>query len=231
MINVDWVYIICSEKFEKERYDNWLVWLSNNSINGSIEFYKWGTELSKEDVEQYVVRDGTLEAMFPWRTGYPIRDSEASIGINFLKIFEDAYNKNYENILILESDVILYPNFIDVVNKLLKSVEDHNYGAISLGYGLGLRLENKDNNVFLAQMDQFRCADSLIFNKNSISYFYNNLKQIRLPIDEEFTKAVRENKISIYWLEPPIAVQGSQIQGNSSSIQFGNPYNLQIPWL
>lgn len=231
MINVDWVYIICSEKFEKERYDNWVVWLSLNNINGSIESYKWGTELSKEDIDQYVVRDGALETTFPWRTGYPIRDSEASVAINFLKIFEDAYNKNYEKILILESDVILHPEFIALTNDALQAVEGQDFNCISLGFGMGMRLKNDYNEVILGKVNQFRCADSLIFNRTAIDYFYNNLKQIRLPIDEEFTQAVRDNKIIIYWLDPPIAVQSSQIEGNSSSVQFGNPYNLQIPWL
>jgi hypothetical protein len=37
--------------------------------------------------------------------------------------------------------------------------------------------------------------------------------------------------MSVFWLEPPIAIQGSQVAGNQSSVQYGNPYNLQIPWL
>lgn len=231
MINLDWVYIICSEKFEKFRYENWQTWLSMNQIKGSIVFHKWGTELSLEEVNEYVVRDGTLEQLYPWRTGYPIRDSEASIAINFIKIFEDAYKNNYQKILILESDVILHPNFIYSVNEIMKSVADYDFKAISLGCGLGLRIQNNTDTAVVAEVDQFRCADSLIFNKTAIDYFYNNLKQIRVPIDEEFTQAVRRKEMSVFWLEPPIAVQGSQIAGNQSSVQYGNPYNLQIPWL
>jgi hypothetical protein len=231
MIRTDWTYIICSKRFEKERYDNWLLWLNNNNIKGSIEFYKWGTELSNEDIRKYVVRDGTLEILYPWRSGYPIRDSEASIAINFLKIFEDAYHKNYEEILVLESDVLLHPDFISITNGILEVAKSEDFNCISLGFGMGMRLKNDYDKVILAKVDQFRCADSLIFNRTAIKYFYNNLKQIRLPIDEEFTQAVKNNNISVYWLDPPIAVQGSQIGANSSSVQFGNPYNLQIPWL
>lgn len=230
MINLDWVYIICSEKFEPERFNAWKQWLENNNIKGSIEFYKWGTELSEDDINQYVVRDGTLEALYPWRTGYPIRNSEASVAINFIKIFEDAYNKNYDKILILESDVILHPNFIYAINEITNTVKDYDFNSISIGCGMGLRIQTDSPQAILVQVDQFRCADSLIFNRTSINHFYHNLKQIRLPIDEEFTNAVRSNKISVFWLEPPIAIQGSQVIGNESSVQYGNPYNLQIPW-
>lgn len=230
MINLDWVYIICSEKFEPERYENWSKWLKDNDIKGSIEFYKWGSELSEDEINQYVLRDGTLETLYPWRTGYPIRSGEASIAINFIKIFQDAYEKNYDKILILESDVILHPSFIFAINEIVKTVGEVDFNSISIGCGMGMRVQSQNPQAILAQVDQFRCADSLIFNRTSINHFYNNLKQIRLPIDEEFTNAAKSGQIKVFWLEPPIAVQGSQVVGNESSVQYGNPYNLQIPW-
>lgn len=230
MINVDWVYVICSEKFEPERYKMWDEWLSDNDINGSIEFYKWGSELSESDINHYVVRDGTLEELYPWRTGYPIRPAEASVAISFIKIFEDAFMQNYNKILIFESDVILHPNFIEIMNSLLDATKEIDMDSFSFGYGMGMRLQDQGH-VYVAQVDQFRCADSLLFSKKAIEYFYHNLKQIRLPIDEEFTQAVRNQNINTFWLEPPIAVQGSQLSGGGSSIQSGNPWNLTLPWL
>jgi hypothetical protein len=229
MINIDRVYIICSEKYEADKYEKWQQWLDSNNINGEISFYKWGTELTQEEVDSYVLRDGTLEKYYPWRTGYPIRNSEASIAINFIKIFEDAYKKGYNRILTLESDVLLHPDFISKVNEILKMTEQVDLNVISIGCGMGYRIKSESGENIIAGVNQFRCADSLIFTNTAIDYFYNNLKQIRVPVDEEFTRAVQENHISVYWLEPPIAIQQSQMAGNSSQTQNGN-YNLRIPW-
>ena len=229
MIDVDWVYIICSEKYESERYAEWNAWLSDNDIKGNISFYKWGTELTQEEIDQYVVRDGTLEKLYPWRTNYPIRPSEASIGINFINIFKDAYLNGYNKILTLESDVILHPDFINRINEILKVTESIDFNALSIGCGMGYRIQSDSGQNIIASVNQFRCADSLVFTRTAINYFYNNLKQIRLPVDEEFTQAVQRKELSVYWLEPPITVQGSQLPNNSSSTQNGN-YNLRIPW-
>lgn len=229
MLLTDYVYIICSKNHEQDRWNKWNEWLINNSIKGEIFFYKWGTELTKQEIDSYVVRDGTLERTYPWRTGYPIRDSEASIGINFIKIFEDAYNKSYNKILILESDVLLHPEFIKKVNHILEVTKDIDFNSLSIGCGMGYRIQSNDGQPILAAMDQFRCADSLIFTKTAIEYFYKNLKQLKIPIDEEFTQVVRRGDLSVYWLEPPIAVQQSQMANNISSIQNGN-YDVKIPW-
>jgi len=229
MINLDRVYIICSQEYEPDQYSKWSQWLATNNINGEIFCYKWGTDLTQEEVDSYVIKDGMLERLYPWRTGYPIRNSEASIAINFIKIFEDAFTKGYKKILTLESDVILHPNFINKVNELLEISKDTELNVISIGCGMGYRIHSESGENIIASVNQFRCADSLIFSRLAIEHFYHNLKQIRLPIDEEFTRAVQNNHISVYWLEPPIAIQASQMAGNSSQTQNGN-YNLTIPW-
>lgn len=229
MINVDWVYIICSEKFETDRYNKWSDWLKDNSINGSISFYKWGSELTQEDIDTFSVQDGTLEKLYPWRTGYPLRTSEISIGINFIKVFEDAYKNNYDKILILESDVLLHPQFIYKINETLEILQNMDFNALSIGCGMGYRIQSESGQNIIASVNQFRCADSLVFTRTAIDYFYDNLKQIKVPVDEEFTQAVQTNQISVYWLEPPITVQESQLPNQSSSTQNGN-YNLRIPW-
>lgn len=229
MLLTDYVYIICSKNHEQDRWNKWNEWLINNSIKGEIFFYRWGTDLKENEIISYVIKDGTLEKIFPFRKGFPLRNSEISLGINFIKIFEDAYNKNFSKILILESDAILHPSFIKKVNGLLEKISNNEWDCISLGYGAGQRLQNQ-NFEYLGLVNRFRCTDSLLFNKSAIDYYYNNLKKIRLPIDEEFTMSVQMGKKSIYWLEPPITIQSSQMENGESTIQLGNPWNLKIPW-
>ena len=229
MLNTDYTYIICHKIKEPLLYDKWKKWLTNNSIKGEIFFYKWGDELSDKDIDFHVKRDGLLEKIFPFRKEYPLRNSEISLAINFIKIFEDSYNKNFSNILILESDAILHPNFFDKVNNILNKVSNNEWDCISLGFGVGLRLQNQGFE-YLAPVNRFRCTDSLLFNKSAIDYYYHNLKKVSLPIDEEFTLSVQMNKKSVYWLDPPIVVQSSQMAGGESSIQLGNPWDLKLPW-
>jgi hypothetical protein len=225
MINVDQVYIICSAQYESDKYNQWKLWLEKNIIKGQIFFYKWGSDLTQKEIDSYVVRDGTLEHLYPWRTGYPIRNSEASVAINFIKIFKDAADKKYNNILILESDVTLHPDFIEKLNAAIASINHIDFNVLSIGCGMGYRL----NTPGIAKVNQFRCADSLVFTKTAINYLNSTLKQIKVPIDEEFTQAVQRDELSVCWLEPPLAIQNSQMPGNTSSIQNGN-YNLQLPW-
>ena len=55
-----------------------------------VEFYcyKWGTDLTEEDLKEHSIDDGTLVRLFPFRKNLPLKKTEISLSINFLNIFK-----------------------------------------------------------------------------------------------------------------------------------------------
>ena len=53
--NINHIYIICDKDNEKDKYEKWINWIKFNNINDDyITFYcyKWGTNLTHEDLQQ-----------------------------------------------------------------------------------------------------------------------------------------------------------------------------------
>ena len=89
--NIDHIFVICSKEKEQDKYNKWLKWMEFNDINKdyvSFYCYKWGTELTNDDLVKYSNDDGTLVRLFPFRQQFPLKRSEISLGINFLNVFK-----------------------------------------------------------------------------------------------------------------------------------------------
>ena len=116
----------------------------------SFYFYKWGSELTDDDINKYSIDDGTLVRLFPFRKNFPLKKSEISLSINFLNIFKEAYEKKYDNILIFESDAILHPDFIKLINKYMDEL-NKNYSVrhmFSIGCGMDKHFNKIKKNGF-----------------------------------------------------------------------------------
>lgn len=235
---IDHMYIVCNKEKESDKYNKWLKWLEYNKVKEEfVTFYcyKWCDELTDDDIKNYSNDDGTLVKLFPFRANFPLKRSEISLSINFIHIFKDALDNQYKNILVFESDAILHPNFIELLNKYLMMLFNSSsikWDMLSIGAGMNKHYPIIERNKFFYVSKEMRCLDSFVINETGMQFIVNNLKQIKLPIDEHFDIFVKENKLRLLWLEPTLVVQGSQTGINRTTIRYTDAiYVNNCEWL
>jgi hypothetical protein len=236
---VDHIFVICHLDKEKDKHEKWLKWMEANKVDSnylSFYCYKWGTELTPEDFAKYSTDDGTLVRLFPFRKPFPLKPSEISLGVNFLNIFKMGLEKNYKNILVFESDAILHPNFMMLMNKIIEDelTKMNDWDIFSLGCGMNRHYPNIFKNKHIYRAKDIRCADSLIISNRGMQRLVDNIPILKLPIDEHYDLLIKDNKINILWLEPTLVLQGSQIGLNRTTVRYTdaiyvNP--LEYKWL
>jgi hypothetical protein len=225
--HIQHIYVICNKDKEPDKYAKWLGWINHNNIpEDYISFYcyKWGDELSEEDLKEYSLDDGTLVKLFPFRAPFPLKKSEISLSINFLNVFKMALEKKQEYILVFESDAILHPNFINLMNSHMKELFESysNWHMFSIGCGMNKHFPKVKKNKHIYLGKEIRCLDSFVINERGMRFLVENLKKVKIPIDEHLDIFVKSNKLFILWLEPTIVVQGSQTGINPTTIRYSN---------
>jgi hypothetical protein len=218
------IYIICDKDHEIDKYDKWIRWITDNKFKESyveIYSYKWGTELTDDDLKKYSNDDGTLVKLFPFRSKFPLKKSEISLGINFMNILKRSFEAKHENILVFESDAILHPDFIQKFNSYMRYVyESYSvWHILSIGCGMNKHSKNIKKKKYIYMGTEMRCNDSLVFNIKGTKILIDNIPILKLPIDEHFDLLVKNHKLIVLWAEPTIVVQGSQCGHNPTTIR------------
>jgi hypothetical protein len=224
---IDHIYVICDIDKEKDKYEKWINWKTFNNIDDEyITFYcyKWGTELTDEDLNKYSYDDGTLVRMYPFRANFPLKRSEISLSINFLNVFKMGLDKKQDTILVFESDAILHPDFIKKMDKVMNELSE-NYSVwhmLSIGAGMNRHYDKIKKNKSIYKVNSIRCLDSFVISRIGMKFITDNLKKVNIPIDEHLNLFAVQNKLMVLWLEPTIVVQGSQTGINLTTIRIAD---------
>lgn len=231
------IFIICDKKHEPDKYAKWELWIMDSKFKDQyveIYSYKWGTELTDDDLKEHSNDDGTLVRLFPFRAKFPLKKSEISLGINFMNILKISLKAGYENILVFESDAILHPNFIQIFNSYMKAVyESYSvWHILSIGCGMNKHAKNIKKKKYIYMGAEMRCNDSLVFNSRAMKILTENIPILKLPIDEHFDLLVKNHRLIVLWAEPTIVVQGSQCGHNPTTIRSTDSvYVENCDWL
>jgi len=157
--------------------------------------------------------------------------SMISLTLKHFWVYKEISDK-YECALILENDVILSDNFTKILNNYLTQLPK-DYDMLFIGDGCNLHIEkhNLRPNKYIypkclhatkwGGMGSSRCSDSYIISKKcsiALCNYLSNLNyKINIPSDWWLNVASRDNNFNVYWCEPTIVTQGTQIGKFASS--------------
>ena len=184
-------------------------------------------EPSEAQLEEYLVDDKQARAN---KLGYfnnndpgaNLKKSEISLAYKHVKIYEDIIANNYSTALVLEDDVLLARDFVNLCNTFL-AVTPSDWDMIFPGSGCDLRVEQhrivQGQVAYRKDHPASKCTDSYFLTLNTAKKLISTIKPFNLPIDWELNYQLLHHDMNVYWWEPPVVQQGSQIGVYSCAIK------------
>ena len=216
---IERVYIICNNVYEKERYNRLVTHLADYGIPDSvIEFCApiWSTDLTNDII--FNVYDPFLPRPVPGLTfkGRGLSKGEISLAINFYACIKDAVEHQYRKIIVLESDIWLRDNFLQNLNDLMTDLRNKDWDYVSLGEGVGTRPPDAPSSYYsktkaYTPPHQFvyRCTDSMLFQLPYLEKIVQTFIPFREIIDWEMNYQNMIHAGKALWADPPLAEQGT----------------------
>ncbi len=149
----------------------------------------------------------------------------ASLILKHIHVYHEIMQK-YDQALIFEDDVVLCPNFNTIFNMYISELPaDYDMLFIGNGCNLHIPINMQQNNKHIYEKTLYptkwggdgatRCTDSYVISKKAatslVNYFDNIKDKIILPIDWLLNAAARATSLKVYWAEPTIIKQGSEM--------------------
>jgi GR25 family glycosyltransferase involved in LPS biosynthesis len=206
-INVDHVYICHWNKLidRKKHVLNQLI--TNNITNYSfVELYD-KNNWNKQDIQKEypIIFEKTK------RDRRHLKMSEISLLLKHCWCIKDAFDKNYQSIMILEDDIILCNNFIYYFNKF-KSQLPHDWDCCWVGGCCGLNSLNTTASCNVYSSQTSRCCHCYIISKRCINKLINEIKNIDEGIDWYYNDIIPRLKLNAFWFEPSLAEQSTEFE-------------------
>ncbi len=166
-----------------------------------------------------------------------IKISEISLFLHHIEVLKkiaDPLNTVKYN-LVLEDDVILSSKFNDVLTEVLPDLPD-DWDMFFIGNGANLHVPaSNDKRIYKVYgtdslnfaKGPTRCTDSIFISKKCATLALSILPDhiVTLPYDHWLNWFIKQHNLNIYWLEPTIVQQGTEMGVYKSSIQHTQVYN------
>ncbi len=137
-----------------------------------------------------------------------ISPSSLSLVLKHLYCFKEQVEKNYNNILILEDDCEIIPNFKEYLygnfQDFLKLKNEDDVEMLMLGVSHDLVCKNKSNNNYAHYNinQKTRCTHAYITNINAAKKILRRFNNINLPIDLKLNEIMQIENIKVAWSDP-----------------------------
>lgn len=191
-------------------------------VDGATERYNHiKNELKKFNFDAEFVLDGNKEAINEERLNkYFINimhsvTGQTSCALKHILAYEKAIEQSAQQILILEDDIILKPNFKEIIRLIFNEIEKRklsNY-LISLENTNHNYIQKSEviNNQILYKKEKSRCAGAYLIDINCATSIVSDIYANKCgePIDWFHNTMSKDNKINVYWSYPHIAEQAS----------------------
>ena len=164
------------------------------------------------------------------------RRTELSLHLKHLHVYRLMMLHDYDNVLVFEDDVVLSDNFMKNLAKYMTQLPA-DYDMLFIGNGCNLHIPKymQVPNQYIYEKclhetawggnGAARCTDSYVIHnrcaKKICDYIANLKTKIDSPnggVDWWLNDVARELSLKVYWAEPTIVTQGSQIGLFSRSI-------------
>lgn len=151
-----------------------------------------------------------------------LKDSHVSLFLKHLYVYR-LIAENHKHALILEDDVILTPNFMNILAHYTKQLPS-SYDMLFIGDGCNLHIQKgkwrKGKYIYRKSLfptpgeggGASRCSDSYLMSQKCAAKLCDYVKRgkINVPVDWWLNAASRDNQFEVYWAEPTLVTQGSQ---------------------
>lgn len=208
---VDKIYIINMDK-DKERLKNLDKKMKSLNLN-----YK---RISGIDGEKVYPEYKNITKLRPGQLGCLLSHKE---------VLEDAIKNNYENILVLEDDIIFHKNFHSEFEKKYKYLleKEKRFDLIYLGCsqslgGLGQWKHTKMKNHYY---DNYSTDGtfSMLINKNIFNVILNYINKLDIPIDTSISKNIlKKKKYKCFTIYPHIITSNVSLLSNTDNLERDN---------
>jgi hypothetical protein len=195
--------------FAKEKMENVIWILDYDKEEISYELY---VKNFQADHLEHQRRGQDPNEFFP---RYPLQPEVVSLALKQKEVYRRiGYGENKVGIM-FEDDAIICENFKETLHIYLNSVP-LDWDVLFIGQGGGKRIpkDKLQDGVFWYKKDHpaDRCADSIIFKKEAAKKIYDHIDHYKICFagDAELAFWMKVLNMNVYWLEPPIVVQGSQ---------------------
>lgn len=138
--------------------------------------------------------------------------AQISITIKFGKVFQKLSQEKFDHCIIFEDDIILCDNFTQHFHDCLNKTP-LDWDAIYFGCCMNLRPKNMTPNqiAYPKEHPASRCCDSVLLKHKTIVDLSNTWFPFNLISDWELASQHHMHDHKIYWWEPPLTKQGTEV--------------------
>lgn len=213
MINIDKVYIIHHKPLTERKMllDKYLI---ENNIEAEWVEYFLPDEIKenyKEIVGDFVIDPNARLVCQGQYTYYPnagvkVTIPELSLYLKHKHCIEEQLKNNYQNILILEDDVILFDDFNGFLDKCMSEFNNTNVDMMFIGSDFNFHAPNiqPDKYVYVNENQLTRCAHGYVVNIKCSEKILDHMYPVNLPWDFKLNEIIVLEKLKIAWSEPCI---------------------------
>lgn len=151
-----------------------------------------------------------------------ITPQELSLVVKHYRAYELIVENSYETALVLEDDVVFCEDFSRYFNDFLEGTPK-DWDMIFVGSGAGLRIHpsllEEGQTAYLKPHPATKCTDSYLITQRAAKILKDTMLPLTLGADFELNYQLYKNDFKVYWWDPPVIAQGSQIGIYKSAIQ------------